>query len=230
MGQLARNYILRMKQSKSAVREREQPDLPAEFETATAADLVPDGGAIRLDSRQVEDAAWVDGKAGVLHLEGCVLRRVRLAGSEFGSVIAKDVRLVGCDLANVRAHRLNLVRVELIDCRFTGFATRAADCRDVLVQDSDLRFAQLAGALFRRCAFASTDLTEADLREADLTSVLLRGCQLTRADLRQARLRGADLRQSDLEEMLVGIADLDGAIVDPAQAMVLARLMGLQIR
>jgi hypothetical protein len=30
--------------------------------------------------------------------------------------------------------------------------------------------------------------------------------------------------------MLVGVTDVDGAIVDPAQAMLLARLMGLEIR
>ncbi len=210
--------------------ERERPDLPAEFEAGTAEDLVPDGGEIWLQGRRVEDLEWTSGKVSAMRMEGCILERVRLAGSEFGSVTWKDVRLVGCDLANVKAHRINLVRVELVDCRLTGFAARAAEWQDVLVRNGDGRFAQLLGGVFRRCEFDGGDWQEADFREADLSGAVLRGCQLGRADLRQARLRGTDFRKSELEEMLVGVGDLDGAIVDPAQAMVLARLMGLQIR
>jgi uncharacterized protein YjbI with pentapeptide repeats len=209
---------------------RELPDLPAAYEPASVADLAESDGQIVLDGRQLRDVEWVGRKAAALRLEACVLERVRFTGSEFGSLTGKDVRLVGCDLANVQAHRINLVRVEMIDCRLTGFAARATEWQDVLVQNSDARFAQLLGGVFRRCEFAGGDWQEADFREADLTSAVLRSCRLHRADLRQARLRGADLRQSEIEEMLVGVADLDGAIVDPAQAMVLARLMGLQIR
>jgi uncharacterized protein YjbI with pentapeptide repeats len=210
--------------------QREQPDMPPEFEGGGAADLLPENGEIWLQGRQVEDAEWTGGKAGPMHLEGCLLHRVRWTGSEFGSVTWKDVRLVGCDLANVKAHRINLVRVELIDCRLTGFAARATEWQDVLVRHSDARFAQLRGGVFRRCEFEGGDWQEADFREADLSGAVLRGCQLARADLRQARLRGTDFRKSELEEMLVGVGDLDGAMVDPAQAMVLARLMGLVIR
>ena len=125
---------------------------------------------------------------------------------------------------------MNLVRVELIDCRLTGFAARATEWQDVLVRNCDARFAQFLGGLFRRCEWDGSDWQEADFREADLSGTVLRGCQLGRADLRQARLRGTDFRKSELEEMLVSVGDLDGAIVDPAQAMVLARLMGLLIR
>lgn len=219
-----------MKPTRKAPHHREPPDLPEELAPATIANLEPDGGAIVLAGRQLDAAAWVDGKAAALRLEACVLQGVRLAGSEFGSVTWKDVRLVACDLANVTAHRIQLLRVELVDCRLAGLAVRAAEWRDVLVRNSDLRFAQLSNGIFQRCEFSDTDLEETDLREADLRGTVLRGCRLRRADLRQARLHGADLRHSNLEEMLAGVADVNGAIVDPAQAMVLARLMGLQIR
>lgn len=219
-----------MRLKKSAAQERERPDLPGEFDTVGAPALEPDCGEIRLQGLCLEDAAWMEGKAAALRIEGCVLHRVRLTGSEFGSLTLRDVRLVGCDLANVRAHRINWVRVELIDCRLTGLSTRAAECQDVLVENSDARFVQLLGGVFRRCEFTGSDLQEADFREADLSSAVLRACKLTRADLRQARLRGTDFRKSELEGMLVGVSDIDGAIVDAAQAMVLARLMGLEIR
>jgi uncharacterized protein YjbI with pentapeptide repeats len=219
-----------MKSSKRPPAQREQPDLPLDWESAPLTRLAPDGGEIHLESRQVEDVAWLDGKTGALRLEGCVLRHVRFTGSEFGSVVWKDVRLIGCDLANCKAHRMSLLRVEMEDCRLSGLSSPAADWRDVLVANSDARFAQFPGGVFQRCEFTSTGLQEADLRGADLRGALLRACRLGRADLRQARLRETDLRHSDLDEMLVGLTDLAGAIVDAPQAMVLARLMGLQIR
>jgi uncharacterized protein YjbI with pentapeptide repeats len=219
-----------MKSSKRPPAQREQPDLPLEWESAPLTRLAPDGGEIHLESRQVEDVAWLDGKTGALRLEGCVLRHVRFTGSEFGSVVWKDVRLIGCDLANCKAHRMSLLRVEMEDCRLSGLSSPAADWRDVLVANSDARFAQLPGGVFQRCEFTSTGLQEADLRGADLSGALLRACRLGRADLREARLQETDLRHSDLEDMLVGLADLNGAIVDAPQAMVLARLMGIQIR
>lgn len=209
---------------------REIPDLPAHWDAGGAADLTPDGDVISSEGLHLADFEWTGRKAGSLRLEACLVERVRWTGSEFGSVTWKDVRLVGCDLANVRAHRMNLVRVELIDCRLTGLTVRAAEWQDVLVQNSDARFLQMRGAVFGRCEFTGCDLQEADFQEADLRAAVLQGCQLGRADLRGARLRGTDFRRSHLEEMLVGVTDVDGAIVDPAQAMLLARLMGLEIR
>jgi len=142
-----------------------------------------------------------------------------------------EIRLDECHLQDAaKAHRMSLLRVELEDCRLSGLSSPAADWRDVLVANSDARFAQLPGGACRRCEFTGTDLQEADLRGADLSGALLRACRLGRADLREARLQETDLRHSDLEDMLVGLADLNGAIVDAPQAMVLARLMGIQIR
>lgn len=46
----------------------------------------------------------------------------------------------------------------------------------------------------------------------------------------EAKLDGADFRGSSVEGLLVHAADLKGAIVDPAQAMIFAELMGLKIR
>jgi uncharacterized protein YjbI with pentapeptide repeats len=169
-------------------------------------------------------------EASQFHVEGSALERVRLPDARFGSLTLKDVRLTGCDLANVRAHRMTLARVEFIDCRLTGFIANALDCRDVLIRNGDLSYSQLPGGTLQTCEFNSCNFREADLQRAILTGAIFRSCDLSRADLRGAMLRDADFRGSEVEQMVVGINDLRGAIVDPAQAMVLARLLGLQIR
>ena len=44
-----------------------------------------------------------------------------------------------------------------------------------------------------------------------------------------ARLQDADLRGSNVEGLRLDAKDVRGATVDPAQAMVLARLLGIRI-
>ena len=95
-----------VKSRKPVAFKRDAPDLPAELDSSVAC---------------LQDLDRTNQQLETLRLEDSVLERVHLAGGQFGSAIWKDVRLVACDLANVRAHRISLVRVELIDCRLTGF-------------------------------------------------------------------------------------------------------------
>ena len=214
------------KVKKAAAFKRDQPDLPAELESA---ELFSDGEFITIQERRLQDLERTDLKVNTFRIEGSVLERVQLAGAQFGSAVWKDVRLVGCDLANVRAHRIALVRVEFIDCRLTGFSATALDWQDVLIQNGDMRYAQLQGGGFRTCEFVGCNWQEADLQNADLTGSVFRSCNLALADLRGTKLQNTDFRISEVEGMLVGVNDLKGAIVDPAQAMIFARVLGLQI-
>ena len=49
-------------------------------------------------------------------------------------------------------------------------------------------------------------------------------------DMTGAKLDEADFRGSRVEGLVATAADLKGAIVDPAQAMIFAELFGLKIR
>ena len=219
------------KPKKAATFQRDRPDLPAEFETAAeASQLLADGDLVAIEEKRLQDQEHTNLKFDTFRIEGSVLERVQLAGGQFGSAVWKDARLAGCDLANVRAHRIALVRVELIDCRMTGFRASALDWQEVLMQDGDARYAQFQGGTFRTCEFDGCNLEDADFQGADLTGCIFRSCNLARADLRGAKLRGTDFRTSEVDGMLVGTGDLQGAIVDPAQAMVFAQLLGLQIK
>jgi uncharacterized protein YjbI with pentapeptide repeats len=215
---------------KPAAFNRDRPDLPADLEsTEEAGSLFVDSEAVTIEEKRLRDLERPNLKIGALRIESSLLERVQLAGAQCGSVVWKDVRLVGCDLANVRAHRIALVRVELVDCRLTGFRATALDWQDVLIQNGDVRYAQFQSGKFRSCEFEGCNLQEADFQEADLAGSIFRSCNLDRADFHRAKLRNTDFRKSEVDGMMVGMGDLQGAIVDPSQAMILARLMGLQI-
>jgi uncharacterized protein YjbI with pentapeptide repeats len=53
---------------------------------------------------------------------------------------------------------------------------------------------------------------------------------LNRADFTGAKLRKADLRGADIEGIVVRAEDVAGAIVTPAQAIELSRLLGLAVK
>lgn len=213
-------------QAKPAALRRSPPDLPPQLEEAAPSFAEAEA---RLVEQRVRAGAFPGLRLRSFHLEGCVLDHVTLPGSEFSQVVWKDARLVDCDLANVLAHRISLVRVELVRCRLKGFRASAVAARDVLLEECDLSYAQFRQTQFRASEFARCNLEEADLQEADLAGCTLRATKLKRADLRRAKLRGTDLRTSDVEELLIEAGDLYGAIADPAQAMVFARLLGLQV-
>jgi uncharacterized protein YjbI with pentapeptide repeats len=65
---------------------------------------------------------------------------------------------------------------------------------------------------------------------ADLRGVTFARCDLTNADLQGANLRGADLRGSLLDGLRIDSQDLQGAIIDPSQAVQVAGLLGLTVK
>ena len=159
-----------------------------------------------------------------------VLDQVSFAGSRIVKSRLRDVRLVKCDLSNAVLHGFEATRIEFVDCRMTGM--RAVECRweDVLVENCDLRYAQLSNGQIRSSEFKSCNLGDADLRGGNLEGAIFTNTMLCRADLSKARLRGTDLRGAEIEGVTVQPEDLRGAIVNVAQAMDLARLLGLIIR
>lgn len=205
---------------------RSPPDLPATLESCGSPFAQLD---VTLAEQHLQSLAQPGLRLQSFHLEGCLLEQIALSKGEFSQVVWKDVRLVDCDLANGFAHRISLVRVELVRCRLTGFRASAVEARDVLLEECDLRYAQWRGAEFRGSEFARCNFEDADLQEADLGGCALRASNLKRVDLRRAKLRDTDLRDSEVEEMAIDAGDLQGAIVNPAQAMVFARLLGLKI-
>lgn len=221
-----REFRMKARPRKPAVFRRDPPDLPSKFE---AGGSIGSAESVVIKESRLSGAEAPDAKIDDFRIDGSELERVQLAGGRFGSAIWKDARLVGCDLANLRAHRIALVRVELIDCRLTGLVTTALEWQDVLIRNGDLRYAQFPGGKFRNCEFDGCNWQETDFQNSDLGGCVFRSCHLSRADLRGARLQNTDFRGSDVEGMLVGMTDLRGAIVDPAQAMIFAQVLGLQI-
>ena len=162
--------------------------------------------------------------------ESVVFRNGSLSATILPGVHLRDVQLNTCDLAEADWEHADLARVELLSCRMLGFKAIEALIQDAVFKECDARYAVLFSAHFKDVRFERCMLGEGSFQEADLSGVIFRDCDLSQADLRGAKLTGTDFRGSRVEGMRVGPADVRGAIIEPAQAIAFAGLLGLDVR
>jgi len=216
--------------AKQEFRARRRPDLPVDPPVVDGTDLFH-GPEIAIARSTISELKREGLSATSLSIESCVLNRVALPDSTFATITLRDVRLVGCDLANVKTRALMALRVELLDCRMTGFRVEEpAECHDVLISQGLQSYSQFAYASFKSAEFDACNFEDANFLGADLQGCIFRGCNLHNADMRGAKLKDADLRGSQVEGLRLHPADLYGAMVDPSQAMIFAALLGVRIR
>jgi uncharacterized protein YjbI with pentapeptide repeats len=141
-----------------------------------------------------------------------------------------DVRLDVCDLSAADLEEGHIRRAEFAGCRMWGTDLYKAQFQDVLFHECNAEHAVFTQATFKAARFEKCNLGGVSFAEADLSGVAFHRCDLSQADLRGATLKGADLRTSILEGMQVNAQDLRGAIIEPAQAVQIATILGIEIR
>ncbi len=208
---------------------RKPPDLPdlAHLTLISAADILK---GQPLEESLADSLDLAGKKIPALHAKASLFRNLSLANCEIGPTRLRDIRFEKCDLSNSVLRGFEATRVEFLDCRLMGM--RAIECRwdSVLLENCDARYAQLNSGQVRLCEFRGANLEESDFRGTDLERAIFTQTSLIRADLTRVRLPNADLRGAQIEGVTIGPDDVRGAIVTAAQAMDLARLLGLIIK
>lgn len=140
-----------------------------------------------------------------------------------------DVRFERCNLANARWEEMAGRRIELINCRLTGFVCSDARLQHTVFRDCTMDLANFRFAVCSPVRFDTCQMAEADFLGADLSSAVVHACDLSRADLSRAKLIDVDLRGSRLEGTRLGEVELRGARVDLTQVVIIAEHMGLRV-
>lgn len=102
-------------------------------------------------------------------------------------------------------------RVDWTACRRAGSDLRRADLRGALLKNADLSDSDLAGANLGEADAAYANLEAADLTLANLELSRLVGTNLRGAGLGHANLHAADLQYADLRDARIDGAQLEGA-------------------
>ena len=168
--------------------------------------------------------------ADSLIFEKARLRRVIFIRMRVMRLRLTDARLDGCDLTAVNCEQAHLRRVEVSGCRMWGANLYKAQIEDARFEECSAENAVFTGAVFKGVRFEGCNLTNVSFPEADLTGATFVRCDLSGVDLRGAKLKGADLRTCILDGLRVNAADLRGAIVEPAQTITIARLLGIEVK
>jgi len=162
--------------------------------------------------------------------ERILFRRVTLGPSRHAKPRFLDCRLEASDLSGIVWDQARFRRVEFLGCRLIGAQLLEAEFEDVTFKECNLERSVFSMARFKAVRFENCVLRETSFESADLSAAVFDGCDLTQADLRQAKLGGTDFRGSRLGSVQVGAQELKGAIVDSAQAVQIASLIGLIVR
>jgi uncharacterized protein YjbI with pentapeptide repeats len=93
----------------------------------------------------------------------------------------------------------------------------------------DWSFVGLPGADLRGVTIHGVRMREADLTGANCEEAALVDVDLSGAQLHSARFGRCDLRGSDLTALDPTTTGLAGAIIGPAQAVVIAEALGLRV-
>jgi fluoroquinolone resistance protein len=115
------------------------------------------------------------------------------------------------------------------DCKLVGSMFDRCTFGLFEVDGGDWSFTGLPGADLRRSVFRGVRMREADLTGTRFDDARVLRCDLSGAWLHQASFSGCDLRGSALSSFDPATVGLKGAIIDPAQALVIAATLGLVV-
>ncbi len=160
-----------------------------------------------------------------MHFRRASFNRTRLT-----SLRMFDTCTEASDLSGAVWEQARLQRVEFTGCRLLGVQWLEAQLEDALFKDCNLEEAVFASATFKSARFEKCTLRGASFEEAHLAGVVFSECDLTNADLRGARLHGTDFRGSVISGVQAGATELQGAIIDPSQAIQVVGLLGVTVK
>ena len=188
-----------------------------------------------IENYHIKDAVLAKADLAGLNFHHCLLENCRLidcAGERAAFVDAVFSQIGPCDLSNSSFGSGYFHRCEFISCKGLGTDFHHSAFKQILIEDSNFRYANLD----------ESKLEYAEIKESDFSSAIISNCRLvdfhalnTRLDgvvFFRTALKGIDLSENQIEGISVSDSayELRGAVISPWQAIELARIFGLVIK
>lgn len=170
-----------------------------------------------------------------------------LAGLEFTDVTWQNCRFTNCDFTGASFYRTTFQNCAMDLCLFPNSfwkdtivtGSRGEGCnfhasiwKGCTLEEDFLRYANFSHSTWSKCLLHRCNLQEACLAEMRLSKVTLETVDFTAAEVFRTPLKGVDLSGCTIDKIVASqdCAELRGATIAPAQALELARILGIQIR
>ncbi len=197
--------------------------IPAPATTSTVYSADWDGRT--LSGERYEQVAFVDADLTEAVSDGCVFTQCAFRNARFNVSAHTSAAFLNCTFT-----RCSFFSATFTACKLAGSTFDGCTFGLLNVDGGDWSFTGLPGADLRRSVFRGVRMREADLTGARLDDARVLRCDLSGAWLHRAAFSGCDLRGSDLSAVDPATTELKGAIIDPAQALVIAAALGLVVR
>lgn len=168
-------------------------------------------------------------QAGDILFEQVHFRHAAFTRTHLVKIRLADTRAEVSDLSGASWEKARFRRAEFIGCRLLGIQLLDAQLEDVVFKDCNLEGAVFVSTTFKAVRFEKCSLRGAAFEEVDLTGAVFYQCDLSNASLRGAKLHGADLRGSSINGLQAAAKELQGAIIDPTQAIQVVSLLGITV-
>ena len=193
-----------MKQIK---KEPQAPRLPLALETVVLTSAL--AAQEKLIGLEINDDLWPEEKA---------------LGKEFS-----ECRLTKVTMAAI-SEKNYFVDVIFDHCRMTGADLSRCVLQDVVFLNCALDYSNFAFSSFKSCRFADCICTQSSFSEGKFTAFEIQRCKLDESEFFHSHLNGVDLSTCTIEGIALCGDERKGVIVNPSQAVDLARVLGIVIK
>lgn len=190
----------------------------------------------REEGEQLAGGTFVRETAERLDLSDLTFRQTRFARCQFTDCNFSGAAFYGCTFEDCAFPGCRFPvsfwkDAALSGCKAEGGDFRKARFKDCALDRLRLRWANLTGVLWERCALTDCDLKESGCQELRVVKTTLQTVDFTRADLFRAVLKGTDLSGCTLDGVTLSAScqELRGARIHASQAAVVARILGIEI-
>jgi len=105
-----------------------------------------------------------------------------------------------------------------------------ATLRNVTFENCNGQYAFFSYSNCKQVAFLRCQLISSDFKNSLFTKVKFQDSNLLQAQMNFTNLKGIDFTSCDIEGIGVNINDINGAIVNPMQAVSLSTLLGIIVK
>ncbi len=177
----------------------------------------------------IRGGAMQDAVLDRAEIKECCFDKVRLTSCDASKIYLKKSSFIGCDLSNTRLNDGKLTEVVFEDCKLVGVGFNECALDTIVFKNCLMNLSQFSAVTAKKLTFINCQLEQAYFDQAKMPGSKLLDCNLNKADFSQAVIIKSDMRRSTIEGIRVSPSQLGNVIVNPDQALYLARLMGLQI-
>lgn len=196
-------------------------------------ECIPSAIEAKTEEKRIDNQSYIDQDCtrdlSSCEYYECVFTRVTFQGA-MDKMELVDVIFDHCDLSNIKMRECSFRRVIFKYCRLTGCDmsgssfrdTEFSFCRGWYINFNDSRF---HSSSFSECIF--TEGTFSMMKSKDLN---IENCDFSGTEWLETKMKDLDFSDSIIGGIMVSPECLKGIIVNPDQAVSMAKLLGIQVK